>query len=178
MALSEHYYMQPRYYSGDDIILDLADEEKPDVIVQRLTSPNNQHASNIEDLKVPYLIPVPVSNTNDIDYEDTYIKNLTIAGQGTIGLELKATKKGIRIALNSNEKLSSDNNAMILDIGTECTYFRKFENGEEGALKCTGEQRALLDIDRDQLYWFSLDKKNGCLRYEKGPMQCTLTVFY
>src|ERR1044071_7306914 len=117
MALSEHYYMQPPYYSGDDIILDLADEKKPDVMVQRLTSPNNQQLSNASNIEeVPYLVPVPVSNANDIDYEDTYIKNLTIAGQGTIGLELKATKKGIRIALNSNEKLSSDNNAMILDI--------------------------------------------------------------
>ncbi|CAG8623476.1 6158_t:CDS:2 [Ambispora leptoticha] len=142
------------------------------------------HGNNIDHPGNPHLSKVQadllrLSNPDNILRgipAELYIKNLTITGQGTIGLKFQA-KEGFRIVLNSEEKQSDGKEVLVLDIGKEVTYFRKRNNNEKtDILASTKEKKALLD-DHMVLYWFSLDKNNRRLRYGKGPMQSQLTVF-
>ncbi|RIA80263.1 hypothetical protein C1645_810519 [Glomus cerebriforme] len=111
--------------------------------------------------------------------DELYIDQLTIAGQGTIGLKLQA-KERFRIVLNSNVHQSyGKQNVIVLDIGEDASYFRKCNNDDvNDILAFTKEQKALLDKDMEQLYWLSLDKKNRRLRYGKTLIQNMQTVLY
>ncbi|PKY56225.1 hypothetical protein RhiirA4_476350 [Rhizophagus irregularis] len=107
---------------------------------------------------------------NDTDYYR--INDLTLHGQGTIGLELQATKDSICIKLNQ----STSDDFISLDIGTNraCILMRK--DNKEVKLDKTTDRKAFLNTEMKQLYWFSLDRKNYFLRYGIGPMQSLLTV--
>ncbi|GES79978.1 hypothetical protein RCL_jg22939.t1 [Rhizophagus clarus] len=178
MASSE-YYMQPRYYRDHDIILGLDDSSSNTVksIINKEVVAYSSHVKEhyIGDFEIysdnpdePYRL----SRVKDTDYYR--INNLTINGQGTVGLEFKAIKNSsICIKLQSSIE---DSDFISLDIGTECARILMHKDNKEVVLAKKEDRNALLNPEKYQLYWFSLDKKNCILRYGIGPMQSILTV--
>src|SRR2546423_8445909 len=127
MASSERYYMQPRYsgrgHDGHRILLSPLNKSNKFDSVHLLETKKGQD-------NLPRLLP-PRDVARDIGIPtELYVDNLTIAGQGTIGLKFR-TEEGFRIVLNSNTDQSyGKTNVMVLEIGKDVSYFRKRNNND------------------------------------------------
>ena len=107
-------------------------------------------------------------------------QKIEILGQGTLS-GIMNTDKEFDILFLSEPDLEA-NYQFRLTIGVQKTGFYKYENGTNSLLKALDKSQtsnidAFIDKNRDQTYWFSIDRENQRLRFGKGYMLKKLVVF-
>ncbi len=121
---------------------------------------------------VPLLHPTVkhvAANTKEPVFSVYHVrKKLEVKGQATVGFLLQA-KKRFRILFRSGCS------SLIVDIGEKRTSFRVISKGQLDQIiyqvaSDSVQSNPFLDVDRKQIYWFSIDKNNNLMRFGKGEM--------
>lgn len=114
-------------------------------------------------------------NNKNFDFSDQILQ---ISGQGTFSVSL-ITDQEFEIFFVDDKENLNDAYAVILKIGLQETCFYELVKGKKNLLLKTDDKcfDAFIDCDREQTYWFSLDKEHQKLRFGKGYMLSKLIVF-
>eukprot|EP01132_Coremiostelium_polycephalum_P008490 gene8490-10435_t len=113
-------------------------------------------------------------------YPEVYPPGLEfqVASQGSVRLRIKALAP-FRIILNDTANDSQGTKPVYVLEVTETSYaFRNKNDDQPTSFLAQGfKKEGLLEKNTEVNYWFSLDKKNGLLKYGKGDATQSLTLF-